>query len=106
VKNYIKAAGGEAVLVLPAGLDAAEALDVANEFRQLGATRLLATRIDMTKRLGSMLRIAFDARLPLANFSASNKVTDAPLPFNPVVLARLILPPPAKSAAQAAGTTH
>jgi flagellar biosynthesis protein FlhF len=100
----VAAAGGEATLVLPAGLDASEAVDMANEFRALGATRLLITRLDMTRRLGSMLRVAFDAHLPLANFSASCKVTEAPHPFNPVALARLILPANLKSEAQATGT--
>jgi len=88
----VKAAGGEAVLVLPAGLDASEALDMAQEFRNLGATRLLITRLEMTKRLGSLLRVAFESRLPLANYSVSGKVTEAPQPFNPVALAKLVLP--------------
>jgi flagellar biosynthesis protein FlhF len=92
VHAFVTAAGGEAVLVMPAGLDAGEAVDMAHEFRGLGATRLLITRLEMTRRLGSMLRIAFESRLPLANYSASSKVTDAPQPFNPVALARLVLP--------------
>ena len=90
IREFIVAAG-DAALVLPAGLDAAEAIDMAQEFRGLGATRLIVTRIDAVKRLGSVLRIAYEARLPLANYSASTKVTEAPLPMNPVALARLIL---------------
>lgn len=100
----VAAAGGEATLVLPAGLDASEAVDMAHEFRAMGATRLLVTRLDMTRRLGSMLRVAFDAHLPFANFSASSKVTEAPSPFNPVALARLLLPSSAKTESQATGT--
>ncbi len=46
----------------------------------------------MTRRLGSALRVAFDARLPLANFGASPKVTEPLYPMNPVAMARLILP--------------
>jgi flagellar biosynthesis protein FlhF len=95
----VAACGGEATLVLPAGLDASEAVDMAHEFRALGATRLLVTRLEMTRRLGSMLRVAFDAHLPLANYSNSSKVVDAPLPFNPVALARLILPKKAETKA-------
>jgi len=97
----VKACGGEATLVLPAGLDSSEALDMAHEFRSIGATRLLVTRIEMTKRLGSMLRVAHEAKLPLANYSQSSKVVDAPMPFNPVALARLILPKAAVKAATA-----
>jgi len=91
LQALVTAAGGEAVLVMPAGLDAGEALDMAQEFRALGATRLLITRLEMTKRLGSLLKIAFDSRLPLANFSYSHKVTEPPLPFNPVSLAKMVL---------------
>lgn len=60
-------------------------------FRNIGATRLLITRLDMTRRLGSMLRVAFKSRIPLANFSITSKVTEAPLPLNPVMLAKLVL---------------
>jgi len=99
------AAIGDATLVLPAGLDAAEAVDLAHEFKNLGASRLLITRLDSVRRIGSLLRLAFDSRLPLANYSASNKVTEAPQPLNPVVLARLILKVPgAQSSADAKNT--
>jgi flagellar biosynthesis protein FlhF len=90
LREFISATG-EATLVLPAGLDASEAIDMALEFRSIGATRLLVTRLDSVKRIGSLLRIAHDTRLPLSNYSASNKVTEAPQPMNPVVLARYIL---------------
>lgn len=91
VQALVAAAGGQAVLALPAGLDAAEATDMAVEFRNLGATRMLVTRLDMTRRLGGVLRVAYDAKLPLANFTASGKVTEPPAPFNPVTMARLVL---------------
>ena len=104
LQALVTAGGGEATLVIPAGLDANEAIDMAVEFKKLGATRILATRMEMTKRLGSLLRVAFDAHLPFANFSASSKVTEAPQPFNPVSLARLILPRNIKSQSQATGT--
>ena len=92
VQALVKACGGAATLVLPAGIDGSEAVDMAQEFRALGATRLLVTRMDMARRLGSVLRVAYDARLPLANASYSGKVTEAPYPLNPVALARFILP--------------
>lgn len=85
------AAIGDATLVLPAGLDAAEAVDLAQEFKKMGASRLIVTRLDAVKRLGSLLRIAHESGLPLANYCASYKVTEPPQVMNPVVLARLIL---------------
>ena len=90
IREYI-ASVGDSTLVLPAGLDAVEAIDLAQEFKKLGASRLMITRVDAVKRLGSILRIAFETKLPLANYSASYKVTEPPWPMNPVVLARLVL---------------
>ena len=88
------ASTGSATLVLPAGLDATEATDMAHEFRNIGVTRLMITRLDTIKRIGSVMRLAYDARLPLSNYSISHKVTEAPQPLNPVVLARMILKKP------------
>lgn len=82
---------GEAVLVLPSDMDSSAALDMALAFRKIGATRFMPTRLDMTRRLGGILRTAYEARLPFANFSASVKVTEPPMPLNPVALAKMIL---------------
>jgi flagellar biosynthesis protein FlhF len=81
----------EKMLVMPAGLETAEGADLAGGFRDLGANSLLLTRLDMTKRLGSMLSIAHDSRLPLAGFSASGNVTEALQSLNPVSTARMLL---------------
>jgi len=88
----IKASGADPVLVLPADMDSFEAIDMAQAFAKLGARRLLPTRLDMTRRVGGLLRTAFESRLPLCHFSASPNVTEAPQPMNPVSLARLVLP--------------
>ena len=90
VREFI-AATGHAALVLPAGLDAIEAVDLALEFRSLGVSSLLVTRLDTVKRIGSLLRIAYESRLPFSNYAASPKVTEALQPMNPVVLARMVL---------------
>lgn len=88
----IKASGAEPLLVLPADMDSSEAIEMAQEFSKCGAKRLLPTRLDMTRRVGGLLRTAFESKLPLCNFSASSHVTEAPQPLNPVSLARLVLP--------------
>jgi flagellar biosynthesis protein FlhF len=88
----IAAAQGEATLVLPADMDSDEAIDAARLYQELGVNRLLFTRLDMTKRLGHLLRTSFETRLPLANYANTASVTLAPLPFNPVSMSRLLLP--------------
>jgi len=56
--RLIRAADATPVLVLPAGLDAEEAAEIARAFHVLGARHLLPTRLDMTRRLGSVLSAA------------------------------------------------
>jgi flagellar biosynthesis protein FlhF len=53
-----RAAEAEMVLVLPAGLDPAEASDLARGYALLGARHLLPTRLDQARRLGSVLAAA------------------------------------------------
>ena len=100
----IKASGATPILVLPADLDASAAADMTEIFQSLGASAMLPTRLDMTRRLGGLLSVAYTAKIPLCNFSASAKVTEPPQPLNPVSLARLILPPRQEPAQRATGT--
>jgi len=90
--TFIKASGAYPVMVLPADLDALEAIDMAKEFTALGAQSFLPTRLDMTRRVGGLMRTAYEAHVPLCHFSASSSVTQAPGAMNPVSLARLVLP--------------
>lgn len=88
----IKASDAMPVLVLPADQDSTTSIEMAREFLSLGAKSLLFTRLDLARRVGGLLRTSFESRLPLAAFTATAKVTEAPAPMNPVSLARLILP--------------
>ena len=51
-------AGAAMVLVLPAGLDPAEATDQAQAYAASGARLLVATRLDLARRLGGVLAAA------------------------------------------------
>lgn len=82
----------EPVLVLPAGLDAAEACEIAGIFRALGARRMLVTRLDTVRRLGSVLAASYDSRLNFCDVSATPQVANGLTALNPMALARLILP--------------
>jgi flagellar biosynthesis protein FlhF len=88
---FIAAARAETVLVLPAGGDAAEAVDMARAFARLGPRTLLATRLDAANRFGGLLAAAEAADLALAATSVSPFVGDGLHPINPVSLARLLL---------------
>jgi flagellar biosynthesis protein FlhF len=84
-------------LVLPAGYDCEEAAETAKVFGGIGARRLLITRLDAARRLGSVLVAADVARLKFCDLSMTPHVADGLRPLNPVSLARLLLPeiPPA-----------
>jgi flagellar biosynthesis protein FlhF len=82
----------EVVLVLGAGRDAEEAADIAKAFRPMEARRLLATGLDLSHRLGSLLAAADAGRLAFSDISRSPRIAHGLKPLNPLSLARLLLP--------------
>jgi len=91
------AAGAEPVAVLPAGGDAADCAEAAAAFAEIGARRLVVTKIDAARRFGGLLSAAQAGGFALMAASASPHISDPLLPFNPVSLARLLLPAAADS---------
>ena len=88
--------GATPILVLPAGLDALEALDLAHAFAGLGAARLIATRLDVARRLGGILAAA--TRLPLAEAGIGPAAPDGLVPFTPERLAQRLAVVPTRRA--------
>ncbi|SOE01438.1 GTP-binding protein [Caenispirillum bisanense] len=93
LRTLVEAADVEPILVLAAGGDAVEATEIAEAFAGAGATRLLATRLDMTRRLGAVLAAADAGQLMFSDVSVNPHVANGLCPINPVSLARLIVPP-------------
>jgi flagellar biosynthesis protein FlhF len=91
------AAGADPVAVLPAGGDPADCAEAAAAFAEIGARRLIVTKIDAARRFGGLLSAAQAGRFALMAASASPNISDPLLPFNPVSLARLLLPAAADS---------
>lgn len=89
--RFLVLGGMEPVLILPAGLDPVEAGDIARAFADLGARRLVATRVDMARRLGSLLAAAHAADLGFAEYGDTPRIKDGLVPFDPPALARLLL---------------
>jgi flagellar biosynthesis protein FlhF len=92
LQALIEAADVEPILVMAAGGDAIEAGEAAEAFAAIGATRLFTTRLDNTRRLGSMLAAAEAGQLALCDVSASPHVASGISPISAISLARLILP--------------
>lgn len=92
LREFVTATDIEPVLVLPAGLDPVEAVEIAKAFRAIGARRLLATRMDMARRYGSLLAAAHEAGLAFADVSATTKVADGLTALTPTILAKMMMP--------------
>mgnify|MGYP001184981612 CR=1 FL=1 len=99
LRVQVRAARAEPVLVLPAGADPLEAADVARAFASVGARRMIATRLDMSRRFGSLLAAAAAGQLAFAGVGISPFVADGISALNPLSLARLLLPATAAAAA-------
>ena len=82
----------EPVLVIPAGIDPVEAAEMGAIFRSVGVRRVIVTRLDLTRRFGSMLASVYQSRLEFCDVSISPKVAEGLTPLNPLALARLMMP--------------
>jgi flagellar biosynthesis protein FlhF len=93
VQALAATAAAAMVLVLPAGLDPAEAADQARAFAALGARLLVATRLDMARRLGGILAAA-EAGLALTEAGIGPGAADGLLPITPAWLAARLMTGP------------
>lgn len=94
----MKAIGGlnavDTVLVLPAGVDAAEAQDIANVYQKLGIKRLIMTRLDCARRLGGVIAACLTGPFQLLALSQSARVSDGVAPLSPEAFAEILLQAP------------
>jgi flagellar biosynthesis protein FlhF len=74
-------------LVLGAGGDPAESADIASAFQASGATHMIATKLDLARRLGGILAAAAAARLCLAEAGMGDGAADGLVPLTPALLA-------------------
>jgi flagellar biosynthesis protein FlhF len=86
----LRAARAEAALVLPAGLDVEDAVEIAGNFAALGARRLVPTRLDAARRLGAVLAAA-DLGLAFAGVSIGPAIGPGLPGLSTVGLARVLL---------------
>jgi flagellar biosynthesis protein FlhF len=92
LQSLIEASDVEPILALAAGSDPAEAAEMGEAFGAIGATRLFASRLDTTRRLGGILAAADAAQLMFCDVSVNPHVAQGLCPISPVAMARLILP--------------
>lgn len=83
----------EPILVIQAGGDVEEAVDIANSFKFAKARRMLITKADSARRLGSIFAAVENNALAFSNFSGTPNVGKGLEPVTPNSLAKLILKP-------------
>ena len=87
ISTFLEAVDAEPVLVLPAGGDAFEAIETAEAFASLGASRFIVTRLDTTHRLGSLIAAADAVRLKFSEATFGPYIGDGLGPVSPMFLA-------------------
>jgi flagellar biosynthesis protein FlhF len=92
LRNLTSGVQVEPVFVMAAGSDPVEATEIAGAFAELGATRLLATRLDMTRRLGAVLSAADAGQFMLCEVSITPHIANGLCNITPVSMARLLAP--------------
>lgn len=95
----------EPVMVMPAGMDAAESGDIARAYGSLGIEAMISTRLDIAKRLGGLLGAAQCGSLYFAEASNKPKVAEGLFSMSPKGLARLLMPEAFKSMQRADSRT-
>lgn len=90
--RIMNAVDAQPVLVLPAGIDAEEAGEIARVFATLGTRHLLPTRTDIARRLGNILCAAHQGGMAFCDFSESSKVAEGLSPLSALSLAKLFMP--------------
>lgn len=78
-------------LVLSAGFDAREVEDIARPFFHLGASQLIATRLDLARRLGSIFAAIDSAQLTLCAVSQSPLISKELILASPEKLAKIMI---------------
>ena len=101
LEGLTRAVEVEPVLVLAAGGDPIEAMEIAESFATVGVSRLLATRLDMTRRLGAVLAAADIGQFMFCDVSINPHVANGLCPITPISMARLLVPPGDQSIASA-----
>ncbi len=90
--KLIHAVESRPVLVLPAGIEADEAGEMARVFATMGVAEVLATRIDIARRMGALLAAAHQGGLSFSEVSNTPRVAQGLTPISPKSLAQMLMP--------------
>ncbi len=89
--DLIKAIKSKVILVLADGTDPNEAAELAQSYSDVGAHDIILTRVDTSRRHGSLLSAASSGKLNICGAGIGPNVADGLKALNPVSLAHLLL---------------
>ena len=98
LSTLVSSVDAEPVLTMAAGGDADDAMEIGALFGAIGVRRLLVTRLDAARRLGSILAAADGGGLCFSNVSVSAHVARGFHDLRQAELSRLLLSDPSQSA--------
>ena len=98
LSELVSSVDAEPVLTLAAGGDASDSMEIGEVFGAIGVGRLLVTRLDAARRLGSLLAAADGGGQSFSNVSVSAHVARGFHVLKQAELARLLLSDPIQSA--------
>lgn len=88
----IGAINADPILILPANMHAEEAGETAEIFASIGAQRFIPTRVDVSRRLGSLLTAAYKGGLSFSEVSGTARVADGLSQLTSKRLTQLLMP--------------
>ena len=91
LSRWLEVIKGDKILVMSAGSNTYEAIEIAEVFTELGAKQLLPTRLDLTRRIGSLLSVAACCELSFSAASVSANIAGGLSEITPSGLSKLIL---------------
>lgn len=91
LSDLVSVVKAELILTMDAGKNTYEAVEIADIFTEIGATHLLPTRLDLTRRIGGLLSVANCCELSFCAASVSAKIAQGLAEIDNKSLAKLIL---------------
>ena len=89
--SFIQAAHCKPYLVLAAGGDAEEQIEIARRYGQFGLSGLITTRLDTARRYGGLLAAAAATDLPFTEMGDTARVPDGLKPLSARLLASVLI---------------
>lgn len=91
VSAFAEVIKGDVYLTMTSGLNTYEAIEIAEVFTEMGARYLLPTRMDLTRRIGSLISVASCCELSFSSASVSASIAKGLAKIDNKSLANLIL---------------